>query len=362
MSDAKVAVISDVHANHRALKAVLSHADSQGVAGVWMLGDAVGYGPDPHLCLELLEKKITHADAWILGNHDEALLFNPNNKPVSNNGKNNGNGNNNHHYLRIQTDPITQLIGVGPDHLTAFRINYEILDAFSDNRDFLLSHPTTSCIDDRFFLVHGGVRSGTPTTTYTTDRIDFSNEFLLPVYKITGHVLKKLQCSGIREDIIKPLADLKNREIIGEQEFLDLLARTIGDEQTREYQKIIQDNAFFTTRKRYNEPQLNVFFFGHTHLPTCFKGVSRSDKMEFLPHDMEPGKEFLLEDDKAWFLNPGSVGQPRDGDSRASYLVLDRKARTVQLHRVNYNIRAVQKQMQRLDMPVNFISRLSKGN
>ncbi|NIM16365.1 MAG: hypothetical protein GTO45_30580 [Candidatus Aminicenantes bacterium] len=356
MSDSKVAIISDVHANYQALQAALSHADSQGAADIWFLGDAVGYGPDPHRCLELLQKQATNQAAWILGNHDEVMRYNPNNKPPIDEEENN-----NHHYLRIQADPITQHIGTGTDQLTAFRINYEILDAFTDSRDFLLSHPTTSKIDNRFFLVHGGVRSGTPTTTYTTDRIDIANEFLLPVYKITKPVLKKLESRGIQDETVKQLAALKNREIIGEQEFMDLLKKTIGDKQIEEHIKTIQDNAFFTTKKRFNEPNLNVFFFGHTHHPTCFKGVTRLDRMEFLTHDFEPGKEIPLDDDKVWFLNPGSVGQPRDRDCRASYLVLDRKEHTVQLHRVEYNIRGVQKQMERLAMPINLISRLSKG-
>lgn len=356
MTDSKVAIISDVHANYQALRAVLSHAHSQGAADIWFLGDAVGYGPDPHRCLELLRKQVTNPAAWIMGNHDEVMRYNPNNKPP-----NDEEGNNNHHYLRIQTDPITQHIGVGTDQLTAFRINYEILDAFTDSRDFLLSHPTTSHINHCFFLVHGGVRSGTPTTTYTTDRIDISNEFLLPIYKISAQVLKKLECKGIPDDIVKQLAALKNREIIGEQEFLELLEQTIGNKQAGEHKKTIQDNAFLTTRRRFNDPDLNIFFFGHTHHPTCFKGANQSDRMEFLAQHFEPGKEIPLEDDKVWYLNPGSVGQPRDGDSRASYIVLDRKKQTVQLHRVEYNIRGVQKQMQRLDMPVNLISRLEKG-
>ena len=83
--------------------------------------------------------------------------------------------------------------------------------------------------------------------------------------------------------------------------------------------------------------------------------------MIFSSHRLEPGKEIHLDDGHAWFLNPGSVGQPQDGDPRASYLVLDTTDRIVQLHRVEYNIRAVQKQMERLALPVNLILRLSKG-
>jgi predicted phosphodiesterase len=355
MSNSKVAVISDVHANYQALQAVLAHAWKQGVSDIWFLGDAVGYGPEPHRCLQLLEKEV-NCKAWVLGNHDEVMRCSPNNKPTIA-----GNANNNHHHLRIQADPITQYIGVGTDQLTAFKINYDILDAYPDSRDFLLSHPTAAKIHKHFFLVHGGIRSGTPTTTYTRDRIDIYNEFLFPVYKITKQVLKKLNSKGLPGDMIKQLAALKNQEISGEDVFLDILRKTIGDKYAEGHKKTIQDNAFFTTRKRFTEPHLNVFFHGHTHYPACFSGVNTSNKMEILSHDLEPGEQIPLDDKQVWFLNPGSVGQPRNGDCRASYLVLDPKERIMQLHCIAYNIRAVQKQMERLAMPINLISRLSKG-
>lgn len=356
MSNNRVAIISDVHANYQALQAVLAHAHKQGVSEIWFLGDAVGYGPDPHRCLQLLEKEVVNRNAWVLGNHDKVMRYSPNNKPYGDE-----NGMNNNHHLRLQTDPIAQYIGTNTDNLAACKINHDILDVFSDSRDFLLSHPATSHIDDRFFLVHGGVRHGTPTTTYTYDRIHVYNEFWLPIYKITNKVLKKLKSTGLPGDLIKKLRVLKRQEIIGEHEFLDLLERTIEDKPAEEHIERIQKHAFLTTRKRFKNPPLNIFFFGHTHHPACFKGTNRTIKMEFSAFHLEPGKEISLDDEQVWFLNPGSVGQPRDGDCRASYLVLDTKAGTVQLHRVEYNIRAVQKQMERLAMPVNLISRLSKG-
>jgi len=355
MNNSKVAVISDVHANYQALQAVLSHAHDRGAADIWFLGDAVGYGPDPHRCLHLLEKEV-NTEAWILGNHDNVIRYSPNGQPSPVE-----NGTNNHHHLRTQTNPITHCIGTRTDTLAAFEINYDILDAFSESRDFLLSRPETSEIDNRFFLVHGGVRSGTPTTTYTVDRVQVYEEFWRPVYKITGQVLKKLKSENLPGDMIKKLTLLKKREFTGEHEFLGALKETIGDKEAEEHKKTIKEYSFLTHRKRFNTPTLNIFFSGHTHHPACFKGEARSDKMEFLTQALEPGKEILLDDDHAWFLNPGSVGQPRDGDCRASYLMLDTKAPTVQLHRVEYNIRAVQKQMERLAMPVNLISRLSKG-
>lgn len=66
----RILVISDVHANYEALKAVL--ADAGEVDETWCLGDMVGYGPDPNLCVELIRERPNLT--CLLGNHDVALL------------------------------------------------------------------------------------------------------------------------------------------------------------------------------------------------------------------------------------------------------------------------------------------------
>ncbi len=63
------AVISDVHANLEALEAVLKELEREKVDKIFFLGDAVGYGPNPNECIELLKQK---ADIMIAGNHDWA--------------------------------------------------------------------------------------------------------------------------------------------------------------------------------------------------------------------------------------------------------------------------------------------------
>jgi diadenosine tetraphosphatase ApaH/serine/threonine PP2A family protein phosphatase len=64
----KILVVSDVHSNLTALKAVLSDAGS--VDEVWCLGDVVGYGPDPNGCVSLL--RLQPNLTWMMGNHDYA--------------------------------------------------------------------------------------------------------------------------------------------------------------------------------------------------------------------------------------------------------------------------------------------------
>ncbi len=76
----KRALISDIHSNLEALEAVLEDVHQQGISEVYCLGDVVGYGPNPRECLE----KVMDLDVCILGNHDEAVLFNPEGfKPVA---------------------------------------------------------------------------------------------------------------------------------------------------------------------------------------------------------------------------------------------------------------------------------------
>ncbi|EMA40854.1 metallophosphoesterase family protein [Halobiforma nitratireducens] len=60
-------------------------------------------------------------------------------------------------------------------------------------------------------------------------------------------------------------------------------------------------------------------------------------------------------------LNPGSVGQPRDGDPRAGYAVVDLEAMTVETHRVEYDIETVRDAVQEADLPERIGSRLVRG-
>jgi diadenosine tetraphosphatase ApaH/serine/threonine PP2A family protein phosphatase len=61
-------------------------------------------------------------------------------------------------------------------------------------------------------------------------------------------------------------------------------------------------------------------------------------------------------------INPGSVGQPRDGDPRASYAIYDSEVGQVRLHRVAYDITATQTKMVGERLPIRLVARLSHGN
>lgn len=68
------AIISDIHGNLEALEAVLADIDSRGVEDIYCLGDVIGYGPNPRECIDLI---IERTKVSILGNHDQAALFDP---------------------------------------------------------------------------------------------------------------------------------------------------------------------------------------------------------------------------------------------------------------------------------------------
>jgi len=95
---------------------------------------------------------------------------------------------------------------------------------------------------------------------------------------------------------------------------------------------------------------------GHTHVPLLFR-ESRGNLVGVRP---EPGKKVALDDGRV-IMNPGSVGQPRDGDPRASAALLDTDEHTIEWRRVEYPIAQVQELMAKVDLPRRLIARLQFG-
>jgi diadenosine tetraphosphatase ApaH/serine/threonine PP2A family protein phosphatase len=95
---------------------------------------------------------------------------------------------------------------------------------------------------------------------------------------------------------------------------------------------------------------------GHTHLPVAW--IDDGHRIELVRPSR--GESFELGDRRA-LINPGSVGQPRDGDPAASYLILDPERGQLQWHRVTYDIAAVQAAMRAAGLPPGLAARLSVG-
>src|SRR5262245_57456151 len=94
---------------------------------------------------------------------------------------------------------------------------------------------------------------------------------------------------------------------------------------------------------------------GHTHLPIAW-AEDDGRIVSIAPRD---GSTFAL--DGRALLNPGSVGQPRDGIPLAGAMVIDTDAETVTWHRVPYGIEAVQSAMRKVGLPSRLVERLSYG-
>jgi predicted phosphodiesterase len=240
----RVLVISDIHANLAALKAVLKDAGK--VNAVWCLGDVVGYGPDPNECVELVREQ--NNLVCLLGNHDAA--------------------------------------SIGEMSVASF--NFEARQAVEwtqsvlkeDNREYLLERPLISIIGD-VTLAHGSPRQ--PVFEYVLDTRSASDNF--------DHF----------------------------------------------------DNDFC--------------FIGHSHIPLMFT----QDQDDYLCKLNFPSVNKLIKLKPRAIINPGSVGQPRDRDPRASYAIFDSDARTWLYRRVKYDIADTQRRMREHNLPPRHIDRLSGG-
>jgi predicted phosphodiesterase len=229
------ALISDIHGNLEALQAVLADIGTQNVDQVMCLGDIVGYGPNPCECLELVIKK---AGLTIMGNHDQAALFDPD--------------------------------GFNPVALRAIYWTRDKLDAgpmavVNKRWDYLSELPRSHTVE-KFLFVHGSPR-------------DPTNEYVFP-------------------------------ETIYDQNKMDSI-----------FSKVTQ-----------------YCFQGHTHMPGVFTPDLEFIRPSQCDHMFQLGREKLM-------INVGSVGQPRDEDNRACYVILDHDAKKVFFRRVAYDFEATCKKI-----------------
>jgi predicted phosphodiesterase len=100
--------------------------------------------------------------------------------------------------------------------------------------------------------------------------------------------------------------------------------------------------------------------FGHTHVALCGKMDSQR-RFEIETPQGHPEFQTVLEENAKYLVNPGSVGQPRDGDARAAYAIADMDLKTVTLHRVSYAIETAQKKILDAGLPPALAYRLAMG-
>jgi diadenosine tetraphosphatase ApaH/serine/threonine PP2A family protein phosphatase len=241
----RCAILADIHSNSTALMAVLQDADRRGgVDELWCLGDTVGYGPDPHRCLEILRNFKCVA---VAGNHDLAVL------------------------------EKTGLSSFEPDAAQAIRWTMKQITA--EDASFL--NGLESILErEGFTLVHASPRQ--------------------PVWEYIGSL------SSARENF-----------------------------------------------SHFDTPWCLV---GHTHIPMGFKKEEGMVSAVILSESIG-----IVLGGTPFILNPGSVGQPRDNDPRASYATYDSGSGVFRLHRVPYDVAAVKERMWNCGLPVRLSARLERG-
>jgi predicted phosphodiesterase len=107
-----------------------------------------------------------------------------------------------------------------------------------------------------------------------------------------------------------------------------------------------------------------VTFFGHTHFQGGFS--YRDSRLEMIHLEPPPGgpsfAALRLEPGTRYLINPGSIGQPRDGDPRAGFAIADLDHGVVEFWRVPYDIQAVQERMKKAGLPEPLALRLAFGH
>jgi predicted phosphodiesterase len=242
----RYAILADIHANLAAFTAVLEAIKREGgVEELWCLGDIVGYGPDPHECIELLRQ---YKHVCVAGNHDWAAIG------------------------KIDTSDFNPAAAAAA-HWTTGQLTPQDVD-------YLRDLPLTIEKDD-FTLAHGSPRE--------------------PIWEYL------LSVSSARENFVH-----------------------------------------FNTK---------FCLVGHSHMPLIFQQTETSG-CSFSP--FQAGDRLVLAENRL-IINPGGVGQPRDGDPRASYAIYDSETKTIRLYRIPYDISVTQSRMMQHKLPLRLIVRLSYG-
>jgi predicted phosphodiesterase len=96
-----------------------------------------------------------------------------------------------------------------------------------------------------------------------------------------------------------------------------------------------------------------VCFFGHTHVPVAFMRDTVVRGGTYSKFKIDPAKKY--------FINVGAVGQPRDNNPKAAYVVYDMDEGTIELRRLEYDIAAAQKKILDAGLPKRLAERLAFG-
>ncbi len=101
-----------------------------------------------------------------------------------------------------------------------------------------------------------------------------------------------------------------------------------------------------------------IIFFGHSHIP-CIFTFEKNQIFGF--HLKADYTHIKLKKNVRYLINPGSIGQPRDGNPKASYLIYDSKQNSITHFRISYDIKGAQKKIMEQGLPIHLAARLERG-
>lgn len=306
----RCAILSDIHANLPAFQAVLKDAEQHHVDQFWNLGDLVNYGPFPVECIALAREQLD-PKMWLVGDHEVGLV-----------------------------DDHLPREWFGDEALTALDKTCELLKQNARvwawcQKNFRPSPRRMK----RFVTVGGGhylIAHGSLMSPLT--------EYLFPwdELKIAGEFLRMRQ-----EYAEARHKNARQRGFFGQTHW-PLLIKGIFEKNDRgpAQPKIKEMFATFSTEVARSQSALDNL---RTRLGEHFHDLAETDG-----HPIHLGNDPVI-------INPGSVGQPRDGNPNASYAILDTHKQTLQFRRVAYDRFLVYRQLRALGFPNFLIERLEKG-
>jgi len=110
--------------------------------------------------------------------------------------------------------------------------------------------------------------------------------------------------------------------------------------------------------------EISITFFGHTHIQGTFSlrdGLGEAVHPEYPSLGNKETAELKLEAGVHYMINPGSVGQPRDGDWRAAFATYDPETLIVTFYRIPYDLRGAQEKILAANLPQRLATRLAAG-
>jgi len=191
-------------------------------------------------------------------------------------------------------------------------------------------------------------------------------------------MIRELGCptvKGNHDDYVSSGASLDGFNILAKEALLWTRSQIDKDDKTwlKELELVKQERDFTLVHATLDTPhrwgyvfnQLDaaasfayqntaLCFCGHTHVPKAF--INDRGNVQTVTLD-----SVTLAMGKKYFINVGSVGQPRDGDWRAAYAIYDADRNLVELHRLEYDIKKAQKKIIDNGLPLKLAQRLSIG-